>query len=311
LSGFWDKVDAFLEWASTPRHQYGARVARVGLGLVMLYIYSANFAQRHYLFGPNAVYVSKGAFNPFGSVSPAMFDFLYVLAMVAAFAFVMGLGGRLVTLLNFVLFWGWTNAALLIGDGGDNVLRIMLFYLLFADLHGSLKPNEPSTWRKVLGIAHNLALVAVGIQLSALYLTAGMQKVHGDMWRDGTALWYILQVREFSHPVVGQFLLSMPAFTIVFTHLTVFFQIAFPWLIVHPTLRRYAVAIGAAMHLGILAAMNIVSFSLIMIFLDLMMIPDADYIRLGKRIEAVAAAFNRLRQGWAVRPSVAEAERSS
>ncbi len=72
----------------------------------------------------------------------------------------------------------------------------MFAYLLLTGLYGALKPKPETLWQRVLGIVHNLGLLAIVTQLCIVYMTAGLMKVQGEMWRDGTALYYILQVDE-------------------------------------------------------------------------------------------------------------------
>lgn len=275
------RLDAFLDWLTTPQNQRGLAYARSGLGWITLYIYTVNYAQRHFLLGPQAVYTNSGHFNLFYGAGPAGFEVLYTLAIVAALCFALGIGGRLTTLVNFLFFWSWSNATTLVGDGGDNILRIMLFYLLFADLYQRLRPGATTLWRQVLAITHNFALLAVALQLSMLYLTAGLQKVQGEMWREGTALYYILQVDEFSNPALARLFLNNLPLVVFATYGTIFMQLAYPWLLLHLRTKRLAVVAMATLHLGILMTMNLISFSLIMITLELTLLPDTDYVRVG------------------------------
>ncbi len=299
------EIDTLLDRLTRPLHVRGLRYARVLLGAIMLYIYGINFAQRHTLFGPQGILTDTDTFSLFHVANPLTFDLLYLLAMAMALCFMLGIGGRLITLGNLLFFWSWTNSALLIGDGGDNILRIMLVYFVLLEVSGPPPDRERTLWQKISAIAHNAGLLAIAIQISTVYFTAGLMKVQGEMWQDGTALYYILQVDEFRNPAVVKWLLPHTTLLVIASYATVFFQLAFPWMLLHPRAKWIAVAVSITFHLGIWITMNLPSFSLIMIALELPLLSDRDYEQLDslcgvvrnfiERVQAPLIA--RLRQG--------------
>lgn len=280
------KLDELLEWTAQPRQQTGLKVARVSFGLIILFIYTINFSQRHFLLGADGLYQNVSRFNLF-AIPDVPLDLLYGLAIIVALLFAVGIGGRFVALCNLLFFWSWTNGAAIVGDGGDNVLRIILAYMLFCDLTGSLPAKPTTIWQRLGSILHNAGLVAIVLQLSTLYLTSGLMKIRGEMWQDGTALYYILQVREFSNPKVAGLLLQFPHLLTAATYATCLFQIAFPWLLLNPVTKRIGILISMSFHLGILVAMNLVSFSAIMITMELILVTNVEYshlVALGQRV---------------------------
>jgi hypothetical protein len=115
-----ERLDLCLNRISIPYHQTGLRYLRIILGWIILYIYSINYEQRHFLFGPQGVYTQTSAFSLFRIFEPQWFDIMYHLAMAAALCFAVGIGGRIVTFLNFLFFWSWTSVSVLVSAMHQN-----------------------------------------------------------------------------------------------------------------------------------------------------------------------------------------------
>lgn len=53
----------------------------------------------------------------------------------------------------------------------------------------------------------------------------------GEPWQNGTALYYILQVKEFNLPWIGNLITSSDILIVFGTYFTVMLQVAFPFLL--------------------------------------------------------------------------------
>lgn len=199
------------------------------------------------------------------------------------------------TLINFLFFWSWTSVSFLIGDGGDNLLRVMFPYLLLTDLFGKIKEKPTTLWQRSLGILHNFGLYAIILQLCIVYFTAGLMKVQGSMWQDGTALYYIFQVDEFRNPLFSDFITNHIWISVIGSYFTIFFQLAFPFLILHPKIKPYVVLTSIALHFGIWITMNLPSFSWIMIAFELPFLSNSEYRKMivssNLRLQHLKATF--------------------
>jgi len=281
-----NRIDSMLSVLSVPRHQKALRYLRIVVGCILLYIYAINFNQRYFLFGPESVYSDPALFNVFRMVNSTWFNVLYFIAIAAALCLAVGIGGRLVTAVNLIFFWSWTSASALIGDGGDNLLRVMLPYLILTDLAEKLDREPSSLWQKTLGIIHNFGLLAIIIQLCFVYLTAGLMKIQGEMWRDGTALYYVLQVNEFSNPRVAPFIIKHTWLSVMGSYATVLYQIAFPFLVFHRRLKLAVVLVSVSFHLGIWIYMNLPTFSWVMIIFEIVMFSDQELTVYSSRLRS-------------------------
>ncbi|MWV44127.1 hypothetical protein GRF59_10835 [Paenibacillus sp. HJL G12] len=275
--GAW--IDKAIDVISVPRHQVGMKLVRIIIGVILLYIYSVNYGQRFFLFGPDGVFSDSNLFSLFHVDSPLVFNILYHVAILAALCFTIGWGGRIIVFINFLFFWSWTSVSLLIGDGGDNLLRVMFPYLILTDLFGKLDSKPTTLWKKALGILHNFGWMAVILQICYVYFTAGLMKIQGGMWQDGTALYYILQVDEFRNPLFSSLIVNHPWTSVAGSYVTIFFQIAFPFLILYRRVKPFVIAVSIMFHLGIWVFMNLPSFSLVMIAFELPLLSDGFYYK--------------------------------
>jgi hypothetical protein len=91
-------------------------------------------------------------------------------------------------------------------DGGDNVIVLMAVYLVFTacgrrwslDARRRRRRVPPPVSRQaalmrgqISTVLHNCGMFVIAAQVCVLYGSAGLYKVQGGLWRDGTALHYV------------------------------------------------------------------------------------------------------------------------
>jgi len=157
-------------------------------------------------------------------------------------------------------------------DGGDNITRILLLYMIFilpprvAGARGAL-----STWM------HNVAFLAIALQVATLYFTSGAMKMWGDKWQHGVAMYYVSQVEWFSLPGFREFY-KEPWISSLVAYGTMWFQVWFPIALLS-RLRLLWILGGVLFHLGIAFFMGLITFSTVMIGLEFALITDPEYQR--------------------------------
>jgi hypothetical protein len=246
-----------LNFASHERLLIGASVFRIVAGLTILYQYLMNYHQRHYLYGPDAIWpyatflenlVETHSFSLYAiSSSSPVFELVFHLGLLVTVFWTIGWHTQLMTLLTYIFVWSLHERNPLLWDGGDNVLQIVLVYAVFANLgaYFSLDTDRLRLEREsggirshALAILHNAALLAFAIQLCLVYGTAGLYKVQGKMWQSGTALYYIMRVAEFTWPGYSEYVYQDVFLVTALSYTTVVFQVSFPFLfflqLLHP-----------------------------------------------------------------------------
>lgn len=288
------------------RFLIGTSLIRIIFSLLILYFYLINYSNRHFLWGPQGVitfeqFIQHVRIPSLYHISPEIwyFELVYHLGIVISLLYLIGFKGRITGVLNFVFFWSLLVRNEVILDSGEYLLRIVAFYLLFANTTGYLSYDH---WRRkgryqeskknkdvVQGLfisLHNISVFACLLQLCVVYLTSFFYKSLGYNWLNGTAIENILQVDMVSHPEFKAILLHYPELLKWFTFGSYFFQLLFVLMILNRFTRIPAFLISVSMHLGIAMIMGLYSFSFTMIALDLLLIGDDGYRKFYRRISS-------------------------
>ncbi|MEC1177353.1 DCC1-like thiol-disulfide oxidoreductase family protein [Metasolibacillus meyeri] len=270
----------------------GASLIRIAFGFIILYNYAIHYSQRYFLWGPNGLIGTSSSAEPFLynyslyslNNSNLYFDIIYHLGIIVSILFIFGYKGKRVAILNFIFVWSIMSQNTLILDGGDNIIRILLFYLLFADTtrYFSIDAHVKSSKKHIeafslKNLVHNLAILACLLQVCILYITSGFHKAMGELWQSGTALYYILQVEEFSHPFFKDFIFSSDIIIVGGSYLAVIVQLAYPFLLFNQKTKYIGMLGVIGLHTGIFIVMGLFSFSFIMIVNQLLFLSDKEY----------------------------------
>jgi HTTM domain len=282
LTGWWQ--DAFFQEApSTPLD-----IVRIGLGIALLLGYglaSANLFELHGMEGlvtPESARIwSNGRWS---------WSLLFLLTadwQVAVFQVVF-----LLACAAFTLGWQtrWAKWIVLVGHlsfvyrnpiaqyGVDSIFASTLFLLCLAPIGDSLSldarrrpvgdPDRLGTRerrRRAWGFA---CLRLIQLQVAVMFFFSGVEKVRGDAWWHGYAVWMALTNQEFSNVPIG-WLASHFWIVNLLTQGTMFFEVAYPFLIWGRATRPFFLVGAILLHLGMAVMMGLYLFSFVMIVVHL------------------------------------------
>ena len=226
--------------------------------------------------------MNKEPIFDFLMLSDMWLTLLYLLFIVVLFLMVLGLANRFVSLLAFVLHLIFLQINPAITFGADVIAGFWLFYLVFANSHKQIKWGHYFLHRRQ-GLysdraekgdwLNTMAIRFIQIQLCVIYMFSGMEKLKGQSWWEGTAIWEALSFYDFAL-VDFSFLLSWPLLSVGLTVFTLLFEIYFPVLVWVSKLRNAVLLAGVALHIGIALSLNIYFFSLIMLSSYILFIPS-------------------------------------
>ena len=134
-------------------------------------------------------------------------------------------------------------------------------------------PGDPGAPRPTTSA--NLALRLIQLHLVFIYAMAGLAKVRGPSWWNGTALWGTMAAGEF---VTWDFtsISGWPLIVNLLTHASLGFELLYPILVWIPLLRPLMIAGAVLLHLGIaLVAPGLLEFGLAMIAANLAFVSGA------------------------------------
>lgn len=182
-----------------------------------------------------------------------------ILALV--FFSVLGLLKKSSYLTNFLLwilvlnFQNFLYPTLTAGD-------YLLNQLLFLNILFSNRQSRFGIWNEIKTAFHNSGLLAIKIQICLGYFLAAWFKLTDNDWMNGTAVYHIFQVYEYSN----DFFKSLPIqLCSVLTYATIVYQLLFPVFIWFRKFKIYFFSFGIIQHLLIAFGMGLFSFGIIMV----------------------------------------------
>ena len=219
-------------------------------------------------------------FVPDGLLWPVHFACLAVLGLFTA-----GAWTRVTAPLAFVAASSYAQRAPMATFGLDQVAVFLALYLAIAPCGAVLSVDR---WRAVRGArragrpapevaASSRATVAtrlIQVHLCVIYTFAGLAKLKGRAWWDGTAVWKAAANLEYQSGSL-LWLADYLWLAALFTHVTVLWELTFWALVWRPRLRPYVLAVGVGMHLGIGAFLGMWTFGLVMCFAYVAWVPPA------------------------------------
>jgi len=195
-------------------------------------------------------------------------------------AFVLGLGGRFISVAAWIITISYAHRGMLSNFGLDQLNSILTLYLAIGPCTQVLSLDalrrRYRTGKATVplpSITANVSLRLVQLHLCLIYLWAGFGKLQGDSWWNGEAVWLAIantEYRSFDLTWLAHF----PRLTELLTHMTIAWEVFFIALVWPRAIRGWVLAMGIGMHLGIGAFLGMWTFGLIMIFAYVAFIPS-------------------------------------
>ncbi|WP_082119708.1 HTTM domain-containing protein [Saccharothrix sp. ST-888] len=316
-----DRLGAFFATLTErPASLYAAATLRIGYGLLYLAFLLREFPHREEIWGPASPWTPALAIELFDqtgwasfltwSSSRTYFEVCYALALVTAVLFVIGWRTRATSVLFATVVVAFHARAIFMTDGGDNLILLMAVYLCFTACGrrwsldarrarlgasartagtSSARPEALGFWHQLRSsqrylstTLHNCGMFVIAVQVCFLYGAAGLFKVQGGFWRDGTALHYVLNLDLFRPwPALSLLLDGHQMLVAVASYLTVLLQVAFPFVL-FGRFKYIVLTMLLGMHAGIAVLLGLPLFSGAMIIADAVFLPDRFYEFLGQ-----------------------------
>ena len=131
---------------------------------------------------------------------------------------------------------------------------------------GGNSEEAPDCW------SNTMATRMIQLHLCVIYLFGGLGKMRGEMWWDGSAMWFSIASYEYQSldmTWTGHFaILSSIA-----THVTLFWEVGYCALIWPKWTRGWTLLVALLVHGGIALFMGMITFGLMMIVANLAFIP--------------------------------------
>ena len=221
---------------------------------------------------------------------------LFVLAAVVALAMLVGYRTTLATVVTGVLLVSLQYRNPMVLNGGDILFRMLFLWAIFLPL-GERWYVDAVRSENHRGRVLSVATAGVLLQVVVVYSVNAALKLRSDVWKSGEAIEYVFSLDMF---VVGfgEVLAQYPGLLAAFDKLWITLVAgSFLLLVLTGWLRAALVALFAAMHLGMLATMQLGLFPLISVAALLPFVPAVVWDRLPGR-DAVPVLRDLPVHGW-------------
>jgi predicted DCC family thiol-disulfide oxidoreductase YuxK len=213
----------------------------------------------------------------------------------AALAFTVGFYTRVSAIALYILVVSFHERNNLVLNGGDTVLRTMLFFFMFAPSGAAFSVDSLRRRLRSPGVEPLLispwAQRMMQVQVAIIYFSTAYAKSRGSLYHDGTAMYYVFGLVDFNVRGVEQ-LMNFPLVYSSLTFAVLFVELAIPFLLWFRASRPYAVAMGLFAHGWIMVFMTIPVFGLLMVATYIPFFTEAE---LSEAIARVRRRFERRR----------------
>ncbi|MEO2045612.1 MAG: HTTM domain-containing protein [Pirellulales bacterium] len=218
---------------------------------------------------------------------------VHLVALVIFFCLMIGLFSRTTAVLGYLLAVSYVQR---VSPGAffglDKVNVMMAMYLMLGPCgarysldrllrlrreqqgHKEQKGHKKEPTKEVASTSANVAIRLIQIHMCIIYLFAGIAKLEGANWQAGTGVWWAVANLEYQS-LNMTWLARWPMLVAIATHLTVFWEISYCFLVWNRYTRPLVLWTAMGVHAGIALAMGLMTFGLAMIIANLSFLSPA------------------------------------
>lgn len=272
----WSRWDQFL---FSPTDAATLALIRIMAGAMLLYTHFVWTLDLEGFFGENGWlstdFVYRYHDSPFAwshlywISDPTWLWLVHIATLSVFFCLMVGFKSRVTSVLAFLLTVSYAHRASGALFGLDQINGFLALYLMIGPCGDAYSVD--SWLRKRAGraapmpsISANLAIRLMQVHLCIVYLFAGLGKLLGESWWDGTALWGAFANQEYQTLDMTWVSGSIVLVNFV-THVTLFWEISYIFLIWNRLARPVMLFLAIPLHMGIAVCMGMVTFGLVML----------------------------------------------
>jgi predicted DCC family thiol-disulfide oxidoreductase YuxK len=276
-SEFW-----FQSSSTTP-----LEIARIGIGAAVLFHYAMATPFLFELWGDDGLMPRAAALDTledswmqsvfFYFTAPWQWIAFHALFLACCAAFMVGWRTSWVKWIVLVgqISYDYRNST--IAYGADSIVACLLVILCLAPIGRALSLDRVRAVRAAkldnlqaavppyAGPWANACTRLMQIQMVALFFYTGVEKIRGDEWWSGDAVWLALTTYEFYNPVLLNVVARQYWIVTFVTYATIMLEIAYPFLIWQRRTRPYLLAAAILLHVMFAVGLGLVYFSFVMI----------------------------------------------
>ncbi|MEX2174067.1 MAG: HTTM domain-containing protein [Pirellulaceae bacterium] len=206
--------------------------------------------------------------------SPALLWTLHLAGLIVLAMLVAGAFTRITSVLAFIIAISYCHRLTGSLFGLDQINVFIAMYLMLG-ASGSvwsvdrwLARRRGDTSEPAPAVSSNLAIRLLQVHLCVIYLFGGIGKMRGELWWDGSAVWFALANLEYQSLNLTWLVHHAWAIALL-THATVFWETFYCFLVWPKLTRPVCLAMAVAVHAGIGLCLGMLTFGLVMIIANL------------------------------------------
>ncbi len=287
-----DLSDSWNRFWFEPLAPHTLAFIRIVTGMMLLYMHAVWASDLMAFLGPDAwltgdvvrkVHEGDYTWTYLTYVdSPILIWLNHLLMIAVALLFTVGMWTRVTAPLAWILNLMYCHRLTGHLFGLDQIMMMLMMYLMIAPCgavysldairfrNRAVSEVRKSWWLPGPGSSTSarIATRLIQLHLCIIYLFGGVSKLRGEMWWDGTALWYALVNWEYQS-IDAIWLGYYPTLLGALAHITIFWETFYCAAIWPRFSRPWALAIAFGVHLGIAAGLGMITFGLMMIVANL------------------------------------------
>ena len=205
--------------------------------------------------------------------SPALLWAVHVAALMIFALFTCGLFTRVTSVLAWLITLAYCHRTSGAFFGLDQINAFLAMYLMLSpcgqvySLDHLLRRRSGQGGQAVKSgssISANIATRLIQLHLCVVYMFGGIGKMRGEMWWDGSAVWYSVANYEYQS-LDMTWLVGYPILISVLTHVTVFWETFYCVLVWPHHTRPLTLILAVCLHAGIGLFLGMITFGVAML----------------------------------------------
>ncbi len=274
-----------------PRDAATLSLMRILTGAMILYTHFVWSLELEAFLGPDGVFDAtyrRGFYggSPFAwshfawSDSAAWLWGTHGVALIIMAAFMLGLWTRATAILSALLVISYAHRAPGALFGLDQINCFLTLYLAIGPCgdrysvdawrrdRGAGRARSAVHWSPAQTVMANFSTRLIQVHLCVVYLFAGLGKLQGPAWWDGTAIWGALASYDYQ-TLDLTFLAAFPWFVNAVTLMALAWECSYAFMIWPRLTRPLWILMAVAVHLGIGICMGMLTFGIIMVIANI------------------------------------------
>ncbi|MFO1019125.1 MAG: HTTM domain-containing protein [Planctomycetales bacterium] len=276
----------------TPQDPATLSLIRIAAGAMLFYTHLVWTLELDAFFGPNS-WLSLDAVKSLRTSdsgwslwwlaeSPVVMWGMHLFALGVFACLTVGLFSKPASILAWIFTLSYAHRAPTALYGLDQVNGFLSMYLMFGQcgarysldawLARRRNPGSALSGRVPATVGTNISLRLIQLHMCVVYFFAGISKLQGPSWWDGTAFWGAIANAEYQ-TLDLTWLVHHPRIINVLTHVTILWEIFYCVTVWNRWTRPLTLLVAIPLHLGIAFGFGMITFGVAMLIANMAFVP--------------------------------------